>query len=81
MSLKRKVDDLKPFSDPQGCVRQTRERGLQVETHAHQLEKIKAVEVHVPEKELAVMFVERQACRDSPEMTWLDQRGATSGPR
>jgi hypothetical protein len=50
MTLSRKVEDLKPVIGPEDFVWQMRERGLEVETHTHQLEEIRAVEVRVPKK-------------------------------
>lgn len=61
-TLSRKVENLQPFIGPHDFARQMHERGLAVETHTHQLQRLRAVEVRVPAKELAVMFVPKEAC-------------------
>ena len=61
-SLKRRIPDLGDVSDPYSFIRLMRQRGHQVSSNEISEAKGKAVEVKVPEKGLALIFVAPELC-------------------
>ena len=62
-TLKRKVPDLSAIHEPVAFVRFMRSKGYEVMVNEVLTPTGKAVEVRVPERELALMFVTASACR------------------
>ena len=65
-SLKRKVPDLGAVRDPESFVKLMREKGHQVQTSEMDNPNGKIVDVRVPERELALMFVPAALCERTP---------------
>ena len=65
-SLKRRIPDLGEVADPAAFVEKMRRAGHQVSTSDLALPGGKAVEVKVPEKGLALLFVPAALCAKKP---------------
>lgn len=63
-SLERKVPDLGGIADPDAFIRHMRGKGLTVTSTAMPVRRGAAVEVRVPEKELALVFATRELCTE-----------------
>lgn len=64
-SLTRKVSDLGDARDPTAFIKLMRGKGHQVLVNEISMPNGKAVEVNVPERELAVIFVTPEVCQQS----------------
>ena len=61
-SLERKFPDLGNIADPESFIRFVRAKGLTVSSKAMPVQSGAAVEVLVPEKELALVFASAEVC-------------------
>lgn len=64
-TLKRKIPDLGNISDPDAFVKFMREKGEAVKVTESAEAKGKMVEVSIPAKSLALIFVVRELCQDA----------------
>jgi hypothetical protein len=61
-SMERKLPDLGNIADPEAFVKFIRAKGLKVDSKVMPVQTGRAVEVRVPEKELALVFVTADVC-------------------
>jgi hypothetical protein len=61
-SLERKFPDLGNIADPESFMQFVRAKGLKVTSKAMPVQAGSAVEVHVPERELALVFATAELC-------------------
>jgi len=61
-SLERKFPDLGNIAEPESFIRFVRAKGLKVTSKAMPVQAGSAMEVHVPEKELALVFATAEFC-------------------
>lgn len=61
-SLERKFPDLGDIAAPESFVQFVRAKGLKVTSKAMPVQAGSAVEVHVPERELALVFATKELC-------------------
>ena len=65
-ALRRKFPDLGPIAQPQAFIDFVRAKGLAVSSKALPVQAGAAVEVLVPEQDLALVFVTRELCAAGP---------------